>query len=56
MTDRKIQTVQAIYEAFGRGDIEFILNQLTDDVNWASCPDSNIAPWHGVHRGKPRPT
>ena len=52
MTDPKIETIQGIYEAFGRGDIGFILDQLTDDVDWASCPDSEIAPWHGVHRGK----
>jgi uncharacterized protein len=52
MTDPKIQTVQSVYEAFGRGDIDFILDQLTDDVDWASCPDSDIAPWHGVRRGK----
>ena len=52
MTDPKIETVQSIYEAFGRGDIDFILDQLTDDVDWASCPDSDIAPWHGIHRGK----
>ena len=43
MTDPKITTVQHIYEAFGRGDIGFILDQLTDDVDWASCPDSDIA-------------
>ena len=35
-----------------RGDVDFILNQLTDDVDWASCPGSDIAPWHGIHRGK----
>ena len=52
MTDPKITTVQHIYEAFGRGDIGFILDQLTDDVDWASCPDSDVAPWHGIHRGK----
>jgi ketosteroid isomerase-like protein len=52
MTDQKIQTVQRVYEAFGRGDIGFILDQLTDDVDWASCPDSHIAPWRGIHRGK----
>jgi uncharacterized protein len=52
MTDPKIQTVQGIYEAFGRGDIGFILDQLTDGVDWASCPDSQAAPWHGIHRGK----
>ena len=52
MTDAKIGTVQRIYEAFGRGDIDYILDQLTDDVDWASCPDSDIAPWHGILRGK----
>ena len=52
MTDPKITTVQHIYEAFGRGDVGFILDQLTDDVDWASCPDSDIAPWHGIHQGK----
>jgi uncharacterized protein len=52
MTDPKITTVQHIYEAFSRGDIGFILDQLTDDVDWASCPDSDVAPWHGIHQGK----
>jgi uncharacterized protein len=51
MTDRKIEIVRGLYEAFGRGDIEHILAQLTDDVDWASCPGSDIAPWHGVHQG-----
>ena len=48
MSDQKIETIQSVYEAFGRGDVQFILDQLTDDVDWASCPDSDIAPWHGV--------
>ncbi|MGO9221231.1 MAG: nuclear transport factor 2 family protein [Streptosporangiaceae bacterium] len=52
MTDAKITTVQSVYEAFSRADIGFILDQLTDDVDWASCPDSDIAPWHGIHKGK----
>jgi uncharacterized protein len=52
MTDPKIRTVQEIYEAFGRGDVGFILDQLTDDVDWASAPDSTVAPWHGVRRGR----
>ena len=52
MTDPKITTVQSVYEAFSRADIGFILDQLTDDVDWASCPDSDIAPWHGIHKGK----
>jgi uncharacterized protein len=52
MTNPKITTVQQIYEAFSRSDIGFILDQLTDDVDWASCPDSDVAPWHGIHHGK----
>jgi ketosteroid isomerase-like protein len=52
MTDPKITAVQSVYEAFGRGDVGYILDQLTDDVDWASCPGSDVAPWHGIHRGK----
>jgi len=52
MNDPKIETVQGMYEAFGRGDIGFILDQVTDDVDWASCPGSDVAPWHGIHQGK----
>jgi ketosteroid isomerase-like protein len=52
VTSSNVQTIQNIYEAFGRGDLGFILDQLTDDVDWASCPDSKIAPWHGVRQGK----
>jgi ketosteroid isomerase-like protein len=52
MTEAKIATVQGLYAAFGRGDVDAILKQLTDDVDWASCPGSSVAPWHGVHRGK----
>jgi hypothetical protein len=44
--------VEAIYEAFGRGDLEATLERLTDDVDWASEAESDIAPWHGVRRGK----
>ena len=40
MTDNA-KTVQAIYEAFGRGDVPFILEQLADDVRW----DDHFAGW-----------
>lgn len=29
-----LKTVQSIYEAFGKGDIPFILSQLANDVKW----------------------
>ena len=49
MTDTKIQTVQAIYEAFGRGDVPAILDRLADSLDFGSEPESTVAPWHG-HR------
>jgi uncharacterized protein len=52
MSDSKITTVQAMYEAFGHGDVDAILEHLTDDVDWASEAATGSAPWHGVKRGK----
>ena len=46
-----IKTVQLVYEAFGRGDVEAILGHVTDDVNWAVEPNGP-APWNGVRYGK----
>jgi uncharacterized protein len=31
-----LATVKGIYEAFGKGDVEAILDQLADDVDWAA--------------------
>lgn len=45
-----IKTIRLIYEAFGRGDVEAILEQVTDDVDWAVEPDG-AAPWNGVRHG-----
>jgi ketosteroid isomerase-like protein len=52
MNDMKVQRVQKIYKAFGEGDLPTILAQVADDVDWASEPESTIASWHGLHRGK----
>ncbi len=52
MSDPKIQTIQKIYKAFGEGNLPAILEQLSDDVDWASEPASTVAPWHGIRRGK----
>jgi ketosteroid isomerase-like protein len=51
MLDSKVAVVQAVYEAFGRGDVATILEQLTDDVDWSAVAVP-VAPWHGVCRGK----
>ena len=49
--DENVKTVQAVYEAFGRGDVGAILDKLTDDVDWAVEP-TGAAPWNGLRRGK----
>jgi uncharacterized protein len=52
-----IETVQAIYEAFGRGDIPAILEMQSDEVTWESWDGPNAGqdagvPWLRVRRGK----
>src|SRR5690348_7577869 len=51
MSDSKIETIQDIYGAFARGDVDAILDKLTDDVDWAVEPEGS-APWNGLRRGK----
>jgi ketosteroid isomerase-like protein len=38
-----LETVQTIYDAFGKGDVATILDQLADDVEW-----DQDAPGYGV--------
>ncbi|HZP26483.1 MAG TPA: nuclear transport factor 2 family protein [Dehalococcoidia bacterium] len=46
-----IRAVMTIYEAFGRGDIPTILDQLSDDIDWWFFGPPEI-PWGGRHQGK----
>ena len=48
-----IQIVKEIYDAVGRGDVDAILERVTDDVDWAAEVAGNAAPWHGPRTGKP---
>ena len=50
MTNTEI--VKSMYEAFGRGDIEAILNKMADDVEWKSSPESKTIPTGGTFRGR----
>jgi hypothetical protein len=43
-----IPTVQAMYEAFGRGDVPAILDQQADDVLWEDWDGANTAQDAGV--------
>ena len=47
-----IDTIKTIYDAFGKGDVATILDNLTDDADWAIDAASDSAPWYGVRSGK----
>jgi uncharacterized protein len=47
-----VQTVQAIYEAFGRGDVPAILERLHPDVEWEHDSVSHGIPWILPRRGR----
>ena len=51
-TDPTIEAVQRLYDAVGRNDIDAILAELADDVDWAAEAGSTSVPWYGPHRGK----
>jgi ketosteroid isomerase-like protein len=51
MSDNKT-IVQALYAAFGRGDVPFILANLDDSVEWVSTCSSDAIPWGGARHGQ----
>jgi len=51
-SDPKIEAVQRLYAAYGRGDVEAVLDELTDDVDWAAEASGAAVPWWGPFRGK----
>jgi uncharacterized protein len=51
-TDPKIEAVRRLYGAYGRGDIEAVLAELSDDVDWAAEASGDAVPWWGSHLGK----
>jgi ketosteroid isomerase-like protein len=52
MSDPKIEAVQRLYEAYGRGDVDAVLAELADNVDWSAEAASTSAPWYGKFRGK----
>jgi ketosteroid isomerase-like protein len=45
------ERVTKIFEAFGRGDVGYILEQLADDVRFTSHLEP-VVPWAGQYAGK----
>src|SRR3954447_4876000 len=50
--EQNMSVVRAIYEAFGKGDVDAVLANVTDDVDWAADAASTAAPWYGPRKGK----
>jgi len=50
-----IEVLRSGYEAFGRGDIEAIVKDFADDVEFVG-PNSQRMPGAGAHQGKPAVT
>jgi len=51
-TDPKVASVQRLYAAYGRADIDAVLAELADDVDWAAEAAGNAVPWYGPYKGK----
>lgn len=50
--DPKIEAVQRLYAAYGRADVDAVLAEVSDDVDWAAEAAGTSVPWFGPHRGK----
>ena len=50
--DDNIRIVKEIYDAVGNGDIDAILERVSDDVDWAAEAAGGAAPWYGPRAGK----
>lgn len=49
--EENLATISGIYEAFGRGDVDTILEGVAEDVDWAVDAEP-VAPWYGQRTGK----
>jgi len=52
--DIDIQAVQQLYTAFGRGNLDTIMNALADDVEWIQLGSTDVLPWAGTRHGRAR--
>jgi ketosteroid isomerase-like protein len=43
--------IRALYDAFGRGDVKAILDNLDPSIEWVSNGDGKVIPWGGKRAG-----
>jgi uncharacterized protein len=46
------ETVKKLYDAFGKGDIPFILEHVPENFTWFDPCDPSIVPFGGTHKNK----
>jgi ketosteroid isomerase-like protein len=51
MSEENINLVKSAYDCFNRGDIQGVLDLMTDDVSWVT-PNVDGAPFYGAKKGK----
>jgi ketosteroid isomerase-like protein len=51
MSERNLELVKKMYDAFGKGDITFILRHCTSDVVWETVGEANVAGHYGRREG-----
>ncbi len=47
-----ISKLQQLYAAFGRGDINTILDNVTDDCDWGTATTAQEIPWYRIRSGR----
>jgi len=47
-----VSKVQQLYAAFGRGEINTILDNVTDDVTWGAETSVPTVPWYEMRHGR----
>src|SRR5262245_61243091 len=47
-----LDAVGRLYAAYGAGDTEAVLAELSDDIDWAAEAAGSSVPWYGPRRGK----
>ena len=46
------ETLKALYEAFGTGNIPYIIDAVSEDFTWKDPSDPSLVPFGGEHKGK----
>jgi len=52
MSEANRNTVEAVYAAFGQGDVPFILDRVSDQTHWDFSVGPSVVPWHAPVRTK----